>query len=313
VDYRFDRTTNKDGRVVNDVEIHALREVLFQLGHLGANVIGDLDGVGTRTLEDRDRHRRLVVQQGTQGVLAGAQLNPGNVLEAGDLAIITGADDDVLELLLSDQAALGVDRQLEAGGIGGGRGTEGTGSHLAVLLANGGHYISGCQVARGSFVWIEPYPQRVIAHAEHLHIANTVEARQLILDIEDGVVGQVEHVVALVRRGQVHNHGQVWRGFVHRDADARHFFRQFGLGAGHPVLHLHLGVVQVRAQGEGDGQGDLAVSGGLRRHIQHVLDTGDGLLQWCGHGVTDHLGVGTGEVGAHHNGRRNHFRVFADR
>lgn len=111
----------------------------------------------------------------------------------------------------------------------------------------------------------------------------------------------------------MHHHGQVGGGLVHGNTDARHFLRQLGLGARHTVLHLHLRVVQVGAQGEGDGQGQLAVGGGLRGHVQHVLDTSDGLLQRRGHGFTDDFRVGTREVGAHYHGRRHHLRVFADR
>ncbi len=111
----------------------------------------------------------------------------------------------------------------------------------------------------------------------------------------------------------MHHHGQVGGGLVHGDADARDFLRQFRLSPRHSVLHLHLRVVQVGAQGEGDGQGQLAVGGGLRGHVQHVLDAGDGLLQGRGHGFTDDFGVGTREVGADHDGRRHDFRVFADR
>lgn len=111
----------------------------------------------------------------------------------------------------------------------------------------------------------------------------------------------------------MHHHGQVGRGLVHGNTDARHFLGQFGLSPGYPVLHLHLRVVQVGAQGEGDGQGQLAVGGRLRGHVQHVLDAGDGLLQRRGHGFTDDLGVGAREVGTDHDGRRHHFRVFTDR
>ena len=312
VNHRLDGAANKDRRVINDAEVHALREVLLQLGHLGPNFIGNIDGVGTRTLENRDRHRRLIVQQGAQGVLAGAQFNPGNVLETGDFTVIASANDDVLELFFGHQTALGIDRQLEAGGIRGRGCTQGAGSHLTVLLADRVDHIGGRQIARSGLVRIEPHPQRVIAHAEQLHVANPAEAGQFILDVEDGVVGQVQHVVALVRRGQVHNHGQVGRSLVHRDPDACHFFGKLGLGTGHTVLHLHLSVVQVGTQGKGDGQGDLAVSGGLRRHVEHVLDTGNRLFQRRGDGFTYHFGVGPGEVGPYHNGRRHHFGVFTD-
>lgn len=97
----------------------------------------------------------------------------------------------------------------------------------------------------------------------------------------------------------MHDHSQVGRGLVNGDTDTRHFFRQLGLGTGDAVLHLHLGVVQVGAQGEGDGQRQLAVCGGLGRHVQHVLHTGNGLLQRRGNGFANDLGVGAREVGTH--------------
>ncbi|MNS52390.1 hypothetical protein D3C72_851030 [compost metagenome] len=313
VNHRLDGAAHEDRRVIDDAEVHAFGEVLLQFGHFRPHFVGDFDGVGTRTLEDRDRHRRLVVQQRTQGVLAGTQFNASDVLEASDFTVVARANDDVLELFLTDQAALSVDRQLEALGIRGRGRAQCTGSHLTVLFTNRVDHIGGGQVARSGLVRIEPHPQRVVAHAEQLHITDTAQTRQLILDVEQGVVGQVEHVVAFVRRGQVHNHRQVGRRLVHSDTDARHFFGKFWLGPGHAVLHLHLRVVQVSTQREGDGQGDLAVSGRLRGHVQHVLDAGDRLLQRSGHGFTDDFRVGTREVGADHNGRRYHFRVFADR
>ncbi len=313
VNHCFDGTAHEDRRVIDDAEVHAFREALLQLRHLVAHFVGDFDRVGTRTLEDRDRHRRLVVQQGAQGVLAGTQLNACDVFQTCDFTVVAGANDDVLELFFRNQATLGVDRQLERSGIRCRRGAQGTGSHLTVLLTNRGDHIGGGQVARSGLVRVEPHSQGVVAHTEQLHITNTAQARQLILDIEQGVVGQVEHVVAFVRRGQVHNHGQVGRSLVHGDTDTRHFFWKLRFGPGHAVLHLHLCVVQVSAQRKGDGQGDLAVSGGLRGHVQHVLDAGDGLLQWSGHGFTDDFWVGAREVGTDHNGRRHDFRVFADR
>ncbi len=111
----------------------------------------------------------------------------------------------------------------------------------------------------------------------------------------------------------MHDHGQIGGGLVHGDADACHFFRQFRLAAGHAVLHLHLRVVQVGPQCEGDGEGQLAIGGSLRGHVEHAFDTGNRLLQWRGHGFADHLGVGAGEVGAYHHGWRHDFRVFTDR
>ncbi len=76
-------------------------------------------------------HCRLVVQQRAQGVLAGTQFDPGDILQASDLAVGAGTNDDVLELFLVHQATLGVDRELESLGVGRWRCTQGAGRHLA--------------------------------------------------------------------------------------------------------------------------------------------------------------------------------------
>ena len=143
--HRFNGATHEDGRVVDNFVVHALREALLQLGHASAHRIGNLDGVGAGTLEHRDGNRRLVVEQGAQGVLAGAQFNACDVFQTGDFTVFTGANDDVLELFLADQTALGVDRQLEAVASVRGWRTERAGSYLAVLLANGIDHVTGGQ------------------------------------------------------------------------------------------------------------------------------------------------------------------------
>ena len=45
---------------------------------------------------------------------------------------------------------------------------------------------------------------------------------------------------------------------------------------------------------EGDRQAVGAVVGALRRHVHHVLDAVDLLLDRRGHGLGDHLGAGAG-------------------
>ncbi|MNL39558.1 hypothetical protein D3C87_1618430 [compost metagenome] len=117
----LNRAAHEDGRVVDDLVVHAFRETFLQLGHLRPNLVGNVDGIGTGALEDRHGHRFLIVEQGAQRVLVGTQLDPGNVLEASDLAVRATADDHVFELFLGDQSPLGVDRHLETGGIRCGR------------------------------------------------------------------------------------------------------------------------------------------------------------------------------------------------
>jgi hypothetical protein len=76
----------------------------------------------------------------------------------------------------------------------------------------------------------------------------------------------------------VDDHGQVGRLLARGDAQPLHVFRQLRQGDGHAVLHQHLRGVEVGAELEGDRQHHLAVVGALRRHVEHVLDAVDLLL-----------------------------------
>jgi hypothetical protein len=109
----------------------------LQLGHGGAHIGRDLHGVGARGLEDAHAHGGVVVEQGAQRVVGRAQLDAGHVAQAGHRAVGAGLDDDVAELLLGLQAALGVDGQLHVDARQAGRGADHAGGGLHVLLADG--------------------------------------------------------------------------------------------------------------------------------------------------------------------------------
>ena len=78
--------------------------------------------------------------------------------------------------------------------------------------------------------------------------------REHVLDLEHGVVAQVDDVVALVGRDEVHHHREVGRALDGGDAELAHFLRQPGQRLADPVLHLHLRQVDVGADLEGDGE-----------------------------------------------------------
>ena len=79
-------------------------------------------------------------------------------------------------------------------------------------------------------------------------------------------------------------------------ADGPDHVGQRRLGDGDAVLHQHLGHVDVGADLERHVQGVGAVVVALRRHVHHLLDAVDLLLDRRGHGVGHHLGVGPGVV-----------------
>ena len=193
-----------------------------------------------------------------------------------------------------------------------GRRADLAGGHLHVLLADGRDHIAGGQIARRHLLRIEPHAHGVVAGAEHAHVAHAIQARERVAHVQRGVVAQVQGVVASVGRGQVHHHQERGRALERGNADGAHFLGQARQRLRHAVLHLHLGAVDVRADAEGDGQRQRAVDGRLRRHVEHVLDADDFLLERRGHRFGNHLGIGAGVGGAHHHRGRHHFRVLAD-
>ncbi len=118
-----------------------------------------------------------------------------------DLTLLTTFDNDVLELLFPRQAALHRDRQLE-GHVGPCRDrrlTDAAGGDLDVLLLDRPNHVAGGHLQRGQLVRVQPDPHAVIARSQEGHIADTLEARQVILDVEQREVAQVQLIVAAVR------------------------------------------------------------------------------------------------------------------
>ena len=64
---------------------------------------------------------------------------------------------------------------------------------------------------------------------------------------------------------------------------------------------------------ESDRQRVGAVVGALRRHVEHVLDAVDLLLDRRGHGVEHQLGVGARIAGRHLHRRRRDVGILGDR
>jgi len=182
---------------------------------------------------------------------------------------------------------------------------------LNVLFANRLDDVCARQVVRSQFVWVEPYAHAEVTRAEDLHVANAWEAAQLVFHLEICKIREIQHVIAVVRRHQVHNHEQIGRGFFRGYAEALDFRRQSRERLRNTVLHLHLRLVQVGAQAEGDRQRHDAVGGSLREHVEHAFDAVDLLFERRGHGVRDDNRICAWVGCAHHDRGRHDFRILA--
>ena len=209
MDHRFDGLLHEARRVIDDPVVDAVRKVLLDLLHRLAHVVRQRDGVRLRRLEDGDRHRRLVVEQAAQCVLAGAQLDASDVLQMQHAAVGRGGDDDVAEFLFGHQPALRIHRQLKVGVLRCRRCAHHARRDLLVLLADRARHIARGEVARRELLRIEPDAHRVIAGAEYEHLPHAGNALQRVLDVKYGVVAQVQLVIAAVGRDDMHDHRQV--------------------------------------------------------------------------------------------------------
>ena len=258
-------------------------------------------------------HGRLVVEQGAQGVLLGAEFQARQVAEPHDRAVRVALDDDLSELLGALQAALDVDRQLNLNAFVIGRAADLAGGDLDVLAAHRVQHLVGGQILLGDLVRVEPQAHGVVARAEQAHLADPAHPGQLVLDVQGRVVAQVEHVVAFAGRAQMHHHGQVRRALDRGDAELADHVGQARQGLGDPVFDLLLGQVRIGADLEGHGQRHVAVGRGQRVHVEHALDAVDLLFERRCHGLGDDRRVGARELGLDHDRRRRHLGVLRDR
>lgn len=217
------------------------------------------------------------------------------------------------ELFFGLQAALGVDRQQIVAARRHRLRAELAGGDLHVLLLHGAHHVGGGQATRGNLVRIEPDAHRILTGAENLHLADARQTGQLILDLQGGVVAQVQRIVLAGRRYQMHHQRQRRRLLLGGDALAAHVFRQARFGLRHAVLHLHLRLIGIGARAEGDGGHQHAVGTGDRFHVHHVFDAVDRFFQRRCHRFSDLFRVGARVFGAHLHAGRHHVRVLADR
>ena len=95
----------------------------------------------------------------------------------------------------------------------------------------------------------------------------------------------------------MNDHEYVRRGLAHVDTLPLHVIRQTWQRIGHPVLRQNLSRIEVSPDAEGDRQRELAVAGGLARHIEHVLDAVDLLLKRCRYRFCNDVGRGAGVNG----------------
>ena len=291
----------------------ALRESLRQLRHFGFDLVLDLERIGAGRLIDADAGRLLAVEAEKLAVGLGAELDVADVAQPRDLAVIPGLDDDVLVLLDVAEPALQLDGVLEVDAGRRRRHADLAGRHFLALLLQRRHDVLRVEAARFELFRIEPDPHRILAGAEHIDVADAGQPRQLVPKIDGGVIGEIEAVVAVVRRRQGDEQQDRRRALLHRDALRLHRLRQGRQRARDTVLHQDLRGIEIGADLEGHGERVGAVAGAGRLHVDHVLDAVDLLLDRQRHRIHHRARAGAGIARRHLHGRRHDVGILRDR
>ena len=132
-----------------------------------------------------------------------------------------------------------------------------------------------------------PNPHRVVRGAENLDLADAGDARELILDIDRGVVGEEGLIPGPMRRRNREDQQRKSDRLLGREAVVAHRGGQAGERLRQPVLNLHLVEIDVGADLEVDLQRHRAVVAVDRLHVDHVLRAVDLLLDRSGDRLFD--------------------------
>ena len=200
MDYCFDGMPHKRRGVIHHRVIQAAGKTFLQFFHFGTHIRRELERIRAGCLKDRQRHRGLIIQQGTQRITAGAEFDAGHVFEQRFFSVGTGLDNDLAKLVRGDQPALGIDLQFKINRRTHRLLANRSGRDLHILFANRIDNVARGQISCGHFVRVEPDPHGIIARAEDLHIAGAGNSGQHVFDLQRRIIADVNFVVAIVRR-----------------------------------------------------------------------------------------------------------------
>ena len=151
------------GCVVIDLILEARRKALGEVIHGLPDLADDVEPVGVGILVDRQRAGRLAVHPAGGIVILGVELDPGDVAEPDERAVVAAPHDDLLEFLDGRQPPLGEDRVfLERLARRYRLGADLAGGRLAVLGLDRRDHLLGRHQLAGQPVRVQPDSHRVL-------------------------------------------------------------------------------------------------------------------------------------------------------
>src|SRR5262249_47904625 len=157
----------------------------------------------------------------------------------------TRLDDDVFELFQIGEAAWFLRGERDGLPLGDRRLSDLPGPDRRLGLADRLSDISGGQLACRELLGVEPDAQGIVLLPETGDLADAGKAKQLVLDLDAGVVAQVEVVAAPVRRGQPDEEEDTGQLLLDRYPVSLDLVRKARQGAGDALLHQHASLVEI--------------------------------------------------------------------
>src|ERR1017187_1532346 len=277
--------------------IQVLRKSLLQFLHLRLDPPGGVDRIGARQLVNGQDGGGFAVQPPRQAVNLGAQLDARHVLEPHHRAVRILAYDDFPKLLLRDQPALG------DGGIGAflprqrRRPANLPGRIDRVLAVDRSDHLAGGDVHFGQLIRFAPETNGVLTRPENIDVGDALHPRDLVNQIDVGVVGQERRVIRPLWRIERHQQHRRRRGLQDGDSVILHCRGQLRSRLLFAQLSQHLVDVWVRLDIEVDHHAHDAVVGVDGIHVVHVVHPAHLLFDGRGNGLLHRFGVRANEGG----------------
>ena len=312
LDDLLDTGSDEGDRAVGDLPVHSLRECALDPAKRRPHGLGCPQGIGAGSEIDTDHRGGLAVETGN-GVLAlGTQFDPGHIAEQNERSVGHGANDDLLELVDTAEAALGLDAELELRIVGHRLRSDAANRGLHVLRVDSGNDVVHRNAETGHPVDVQPDPHGIILRSKDDGIAHPFRTLDAVEHVDRGEIRQEQRILGgIVGRNRDH-HQQRGRFLLRADAGARYLFGQRRHRQGDPVLHVDSVDIRIGAWGEGHLQGVAPVRSAGRLHVEHVADTDDLLLDRLGNRGFHDLGAGARVKRRHLNLRRHDIRQLLD-
>ena len=176
-------------------KLHAFRQVLACFFKEPVNLPVHFRGIGARGLEHHAGDTGMSIHGTFVGITVLTQLYIGDVLQFQHLAVFGRTDDDVAELLRSNEASrifhgilIRLIRVL----------TKRPGGRFDILLCQHSRHIRRYQLVLRHDIRFHPDTHAVVTTHNH-HIAHTGDTENLRLQVDTDIVGKKVLVIAVIR------------------------------------------------------------------------------------------------------------------